>query len=477
MSGSVASTRSTGLGGASLSGQQVGTVVGGVVGAFVGFFAGGNVALGWQIGAAAGGAIGGYLDPEVIKGPKLTDPQKQTSAEGVPRNIVYGTAAVMSNVIQVQSVPTQHKKKKRTGKGGNTVQETYTYTRTAAFRISEAAPLGGEMMLRRVWMNGKLALDRTGTGDIDAESAKLMGELTFYSGAENQLPDPDLEALPTVDGGGVGNVPAYVGTCYVVLRNVDVTNGGALPQFMWEVSSEATEEGGVTPWIAKTAGSGIKGSPDGLDWTAASTTNTLAEGGTWTPAASTEMVYAGGDVLGISSTSGVFGSESSAFRDSDGIWHQISMPAGLSSGSGQVAYSGTHWFVAAKSPGPCKVSTDGLTFTDIVYSFEDFALLGDKMIGVYATGASLDIVTMRMLHLDGTDAGALTALHTVYIARDAVIDSDGSTGLMALTDETASGGTTVRVNLHSMNYQCVTWTDHGYFIEFPTALTNPKKVH
>lgn len=226
-----------------------GSTIGGVVGGVIGFYVGGPT--GAQYGFMIGSAVGGAVDPEKIQGPKLTDPQRQTSNEGVPRGIVYGTAAVLGNVIQCQSVPTEHKHTEG-GKGGGPVQETFTYTRTVAIRICEAAPLGGEMKLRRVWVNGKLAYDVSGTGSIDADSAAFLAGMTFYSGSETQLPNADLEALPAEDGGGVGNVPAYRGTCYAVLRDVDVTQGqGALPVFRWEVCSDAEVGAATDSYSAK----------------------------------------------------------------------------------------------------------------------------------------------------------------------------------------------------------------------------------
>lgn len=218
-----------------------GSTIGGVVGGVIGFIYGGpqGAQVGWMIGSA----VGGYVDPDVIEGPRLTDPQQQTASEGAPIPLVYGTACVVGTIIQCQSEPTEHSHKKRTGKGGP-VQKTYTYTRTVAIAICRAAPLNGTMRLRRVWVNGKLAYDASGTGELDPDSAKMLAGMTFYSGSETQTPDPDLEALPAEDGGGVGNVPAYRGLCYAVLRDLEV-NGGAVPQFRWEVTSCGSETAGA----------------------------------------------------------------------------------------------------------------------------------------------------------------------------------------------------------------------------------------
>lgn len=216
-----------------------GSTIGGFAGGLIGFVFGGPA--GAQLGFVIGSAVGGAVDPQKIEGPRLTDAQSQTSSEGVPRSIVYGTAGVAGNLIQSGPL-IEHKKKERASKGGP-VTTTYSYTRTVAIRICEAAPLGGTMRLRRVWKDDKLVYDTSATGKISADSAAFASILTFYSGDEDQLPDPSLEALPAENGGGVGNVPAYRGTCYAVLTDLDCTDRqGAVSQFRWEVCSDATEE-------------------------------------------------------------------------------------------------------------------------------------------------------------------------------------------------------------------------------------------
>jgi hypothetical protein len=237
-----------------MSGSTIGGVVGGVIGAYFG-----NAQLGWMIGSA----IGGYVDPDVIKGPRLKDAQVQTSQEGVPRPIVFGTAVVAGNVIQ-RGPLIEHKHKERTGKGGPE-QVTYTYTRTYAIRVCEG-PIAG---IRRIWRDDKLIYDVRDPSTPDdgtdpsvwqAAAMALAGDtqswaskLTIYLGDETQLPDPTLEALPAELGGGAGNVPAYRGSAYVVIANDDLTDRqGTLPQYRFEVVScgdTVTIPGEDPPWI------------------------------------------------------------------------------------------------------------------------------------------------------------------------------------------------------------------------------------
>lgn len=210
-----------------------------------------------------GSAIGGYVDPDVIKGPRLKDAQVQTSMEGVPRPIIHGVAVVAGNVIQ-RGPLLEHKHKERTGKGGP-VQVTYTYTRTYAIRVCEG-PIAG---IRRIWRDDKLIYDvrdpstpddgtdpaiwRSAILAVAGDTESWASKVTIYLGDETQLPDPTLEALPAEYGGGAGNVPAHRGSAYVVIANDDLTDRqGTLPQYRFEVvacGNTVTIPGDTPTWL------------------------------------------------------------------------------------------------------------------------------------------------------------------------------------------------------------------------------------
>jgi hypothetical protein len=235
-----------------------GSTIGGVVGATIGFFVG-SPQLGWMIGSA----IGGYVDPDVIEGPRLKDAQVQTSQEGVPRPIIYGTAQVAGNLIHRGPLK-EVKKKERTGKGGP-VQETYHYYMTYAIRVCEG-PVAG---IRRIWRDDKLVYSTREGDSLDADTAAFASKLTIYTGSETQLPDPSLEALPAEYNGGVGNVPSYLGTCYVVFENDDLTERrGTIPQYRFEVVSAGVVEPprSETLWIATGGDGKMQYSYGGTDW-------------------------------------------------------------------------------------------------------------------------------------------------------------------------------------------------------------------
>lgn len=198
-----------------------------VAGFAAGFFLPGGPAVWGAIGAAIGGAV----DPQVIKGPKLGEAGLQTSAEGVFRPIVFGTGAVKGNVIwrgnrQVRTRRTSQ------GKGSGPVSEEQRVYWSFFIRIGE--PVAG---LRRIWQDEKLVYDVTPESTIVAESAEFATRFRFYDGGEDQLPDPDIEAVL-----GVGNAPAYRGTSGVMFPNFDTTDyREMIPQFRFEVSNVASD--------------------------------------------------------------------------------------------------------------------------------------------------------------------------------------------------------------------------------------------
>lgn len=242
-----------GRGLAALSGSTIGGVVGAVIGAYFG-----NAQLGWMIGSAIGGAI----DPEVIEGPRLRDAQGVTAAEGTPRPFGYGAFVCGGNLIQAGNVI--ERRVRSDGKGGPVAEESRGYL-TFALRICEG-PITG---IRRAWWNNKLVYSAAGDS-IDKESRKAASKLRFYLGGEDQNPDPALEALPVNRGGGVGNVPAYCGTAYMVADMLDITDSGvAIGDWRFEVVVDGhLEEVAAELAPMSSSSSGQIGSiPEGLAWT------------------------------------------------------------------------------------------------------------------------------------------------------------------------------------------------------------------
>lgn len=194
-----------------------------IVGAIVGSFFGAP-----QLGFAIGALIGNVVDPQVIKGPRIGEAGLQTSAEGVYRPVVRGIAAVMGNVIERGNRRVKTERHSQ-GKGGPEVEEQRVFW-TFAIRICE----GPIEAVTRIWMDEKLVYDVTPESSIPQESSDFASKFRLYIGDESQLPDPDIEAYR-----GVGNVPAYRGSAYVVFPNFDLTDRReSIPNFRFEVLAD-----------------------------------------------------------------------------------------------------------------------------------------------------------------------------------------------------------------------------------------------
>lgn len=198
--------------------RQILPIAGAIIGAYFGSP---------QLGFAIGSIIGNAVDPEVIQGPRIGDAGIQTSAEGVFRPVVFGTAAVMGNVIERGNRQIQTDRQSQ-GKGGPVVETERVYW-TFAIRICEG-PIAG---VTRIWMDEKLVYDIRPGSAIPDETNEFEERFRLYLGDEDQLPDPDIEAFR-----GIGNTPAYRGTAYIVFPNYDLTDRReSIPNFRFEVSS------------------------------------------------------------------------------------------------------------------------------------------------------------------------------------------------------------------------------------------------
>lgn len=209
-----------------------GGIIGGIIGAVIGAFTENWEAVyyGWAIGSAIGTVVESATQKAIhLQGPKLNDLTIQVSTYGGMVPIHFGTVGVTGIPIDLDVITT-HSKNKKSGKGGpKTVTTTTTYTTSTAILLGEGVCLG----IKKVWIDGKLAFSVADNADATTIVASSMnnGLFKFYPGTETQLPDPTLEAMH-----GVGNVPAYRGTAYVVITDNDkILNGNQLRQLKFEL--------------------------------------------------------------------------------------------------------------------------------------------------------------------------------------------------------------------------------------------------
>lgn len=184
----------------------------GTVGAVVGFIAGGpsGAVMGFNIGYTAGT----YVDPHDtrIDGQKLDSLKVQDSSYGGGIPKIFGTMRTAGNIIWSTDL-IQHEKsdtnKGGKGSGDTQTQVTYSYTSNFALAICE-----GEIdEVVKVWADGKVLYEN---GQCSRAAA-----VRIYSGTEDQLPDPLIEANL-----GEGNAPAYRGTAYIVFEELQLADFG-----------------------------------------------------------------------------------------------------------------------------------------------------------------------------------------------------------------------------------------------------------
>ncbi len=220
-----------------------------------------GAALGWQ----GGRILGRFLFPVSGDTPALSDVQIQTCAYGIPRTLIYGTMRVAGNIIwntdvQVIGQPSNPgaggvsqsyggspveeggKGGHRTSPGGHNrgngglfgedTADAVLYT-SVAIAFSE----GPVTAISRIWANDVLIYDQANTtGPMTVPH--YSSTLRFYLGTESQEIDPLLEATE-----GVGQVPAYRSTCYVVFEYLFLNEfGGSMPTITAEICSNATAQ-------------------------------------------------------------------------------------------------------------------------------------------------------------------------------------------------------------------------------------------
>ncbi|MEE3070193.1 MAG: host specificity protein, partial [Pseudomonadota bacterium] len=229
------------------------TIILSAVGGTIGNAIGGSV-LGLSTGAigrAAGAMIGQALDRRVFAQSYSASEQVEvgrvdrlrlgSSSEGAPMARVYGRTAIGGQVIWASqfketvhtrtSVTTQGTGSSGGGKGtrrqsgasvqSRTTTHEYTYSISLAIALCE----GEIARVARVWADG---------AEVDQSTLNMR----VYRGDTSQSSDALIEAIE-----GAGSVPAYRGTAYVVIEDLQLKPyGNRVPSFSFEVVRPAPAE-------------------------------------------------------------------------------------------------------------------------------------------------------------------------------------------------------------------------------------------
>ncbi|MBE0452085.1 MAG: glycoside hydrolase/phage tail family protein [Roseovarius sp.] len=215
------------------------TILLSAAGAAIGGAVGGSV-LGLSsvaIGRFAGALVGRSIDQRllgqgsgVVETGRVSRLRLTGAGEGDAIPQVYGRMRVGGQVIWATEFRENVSVTRGQGGGKGSPKPATPDTRTISYSVSLALALcEGEIgRVARVWADG-------------TEIAPASLNMRVYPGTRDQMPDSVIEAVE-----GAGNVPAYRGTAYVVIEDLDLSAFGTrMPQFSFEVCrpSQAGGEG------------------------------------------------------------------------------------------------------------------------------------------------------------------------------------------------------------------------------------------
>lgn len=194
------------------------------------------------VGGAVGTMLGAQLDnqlfPQKVVGPRLDDLMVTTSTYGKAIGRLYGPECrTGGNIIWSTGLIEVKKKHRDNGKGGPaSVTTEYTYNLSCAVALSARQITG----VQKIYANSKVIFDRKHhpfSEQYDAgDTQKVFKTLRVYPGDQAQIPDPLIEGVL-----GVGNVPAYRGTAYVVIDTLQLADfGNRIPNFEMLVCADET---------------------------------------------------------------------------------------------------------------------------------------------------------------------------------------------------------------------------------------------
>lgn len=202
--------------------------------------------LGWMAGSMLGNAL---VNRQHTKGPQLDDKRvvgvdygaALPWVAGAPR--IAGTLAWGSDFREIANT-------EEVGKGGGSSYTSYTYEMDALFIVADQPGA----TVTRIFSAGKLVWTGLASADdesrIASEGTTLWRRLTVYQGGESQFPDPVYEAA-------VSNAPAYRGRTCVFFEGLQLGASGVLPNFTFEVASDASDS---TTMVRRTAIADVLGS-------------------------------------------------------------------------------------------------------------------------------------------------------------------------------------------------------------------------
>lgn len=192
-------------------------------------------AVGRFIGASVGRSLDQRLlgqGSDVIETGRIERFRLSGAGEGAPIAQVYGRMRVGGHVIWATEFKEHVKKSGGGGKGGPSqpTVKAFSYSISIAVALCEGEITG----VNRVWADG---------AEVPVKDLNMQ----VYYGSQDQQPDPTMEAIE-----GTGLVPAYRGTAYVVMENLQLASfGNRVPQFSFEVTRPELADSEDVPLAVK----------------------------------------------------------------------------------------------------------------------------------------------------------------------------------------------------------------------------------
>lgn len=169
-------------------------------------------------------------------GPRIDDSSIMDSALGIPLPIGYGTIRLAGNVIWAGGlIEVATEEGGGDGKavaGGAPSVTTFTYFRS--FAVAFAQPAGTNAKLLKIFADGKLIFDATGTSGFQKEGVVI----TVHEGDESQLVDALIDSK-------ISNtkLPAFRGTFYIVFDELPLADfGNRIPNVAALITFQGTNQ-------------------------------------------------------------------------------------------------------------------------------------------------------------------------------------------------------------------------------------------
>ncbi|WP_425090954.1 baseplate multidomain protein megatron [Tropicimonas sp. S265A] len=220
----------------SAAGAAIGSSIGGAA------FGISATVIGRAIGATIGQAIDQRLmgaGSQAVETGRVERFRLSDAAEGAPIPVVFGKMRVAGQIIWASRFLERSQTTETGGGGGKgSPSAPSTSVTSYSYSVSLAVALGEGTMrnIGRIWADG-MEISKTGLN------------LRFYPGSQTQMPDPKIAA---VQG---GDVPAFRGTAYVVIENLELGQfGNRVPQFTFEVYRPAQPRNSKGPLASRIPG-------------------------------------------------------------------------------------------------------------------------------------------------------------------------------------------------------------------------------